>query len=364
MKKIALCLVLVMILTMTAACGNKENTTEPASKSETTEANSKEAAKNTKDTKVIEKLRVQFVPSRDPDEIVTATEPLKNLLKEQLAKRGFDVKDVEITVGTNYEATGEAMAAGTVDVGFIPGGTYCLYDDAAEVILTATRKGLSIESDDPKVWNEGKPTTMNGPQVTFYRALIIAGPSENGRKMAAKVNKGEKLSWEDLNSMNWSVMGSSSPAGYIYPYLYLQSNYGKGLTDLDHLVQSDSYGSSMARLASGQVDCLVCYADARVDYVDKWQSDFGRSASIWDETDVIGVTDKIYNDTISVSKNSEIMTDDLKAALVDAFIEIGNSEEGKEVIKIYNHDGYQKAKDSDYDTEREAQKLLKELKAQ
>lgn len=69
----------------------------------------------------------------------------------------------------------------------------------------------------------------------------------------------------------------------------------------------------------------------------------------------------IYNDTISVSKNSKIMNDDLKEALTQAFITIGNSEEGKEVISIYNHEGYQKAKDSDYDAERAAQKLIQEL---
>lgn len=117
-------------------------------------------------------------------------------------------------------------------------------------------------------------------------------------------------------------MGSSSSAGYIYPYLWLQKNYEKGLTDLPSIVQADSYPSSMARLASGQVDVMVGFADVRMDNAEKWQSEFNKTASIWDETNVIGVTDKIYNDTISVSKNSEIMTDDFKKALSDSFIEL------------------------------------------
>ena len=33
-------------------------------------------------------------------------------LKVALLEQGYDVKDINITVGTNYEATGEAMAAG------------------------------------------------------------------------------------------------------------------------------------------------------------------------------------------------------------------------------------------------------------
>ena len=80
--------------------------------------------------------------------------------------------------------------------------------------------------------------------------------------------------------------------------------------------------------------------------------------SIWEDTAVIGVTPAIYNDTISVSKT---MDEDLKAALSEAFINIGNTDEGKEVIAIYSHQGYQPAQDSDYDSEREAQQMIREL---
>ena len=129
-------------------------------------------------------------------------------------------------------------------------------------------------------------------------------------------------------------------------------------------MQSDSYASAFARLASGQVDVLVTYADARRDYAERWNTEFNREASIWEETNVIGVTAPIYNDTISVSKNSEIMDDDADRRPVrDAFINIGNTDEGKQVIAIYSHNGYQKAQSSDYDNERAAQKLIQELTA-
>ena len=250
-----------------------------------------------------------------------------------------------------------------IDVGLIPGGTYVLYDDGAEVILTATRNGLSKDSDNAKDWNDGQPTEASEKQAVSYRALIIAGPSDKGQELAAKVNGGEELTWEDLDSANWSIMGTSSPAGYIYPALWLQDHYGKGISDLSSAVQSDSYASAFARLASGQVDVLVTYADARRDYAERWNTEFNREASIWEETNVIGVTAPIYNDTISVSKNSEIMDDALIAALQNAFINIGNTDEGKQVIAIYSHNGYQKAQSSDYDNERAAQKLIQELTA-
>ena len=64
-----------------------------------------------------------------------------------------------------------------------------------------------------------------------------------------------------------------------------------------------------------------------------------------------------------MSKNSPIMDDDLIAALQDAFINIGNTDEGKQVIAIYSHNGYQTAQSSDYDNARAAQKLSQELTA-
>ena len=313
--------------------------------------------------KHIDTLKVAFVPSREPSEIITATEPLKELLTQELAKLGYEVGQVEITVGTTYEAVGEGLEAGTIDVGLIPGGTYVLYDDGCDVILTATRDGLSKDSDEAKDWNDGQPTEASDRQAVSYRALIIGGPSEKGQALLAKVNAGEELTWEDLNSANWSVMGTSSPAGYIYPALWLQARFSKGISDLASAVQSDSYASAFARLASGQVDVLVTYADARRDYAERWNSEFGRTASIWEETGVVGVTAPIYNDTISVSKNSDTLDEALIAALQDAFINIGNTEEGKAVIAIYSHNGYQKAVAADYDNERAAQKLIQELSA-
>lgn len=378
-KALSLLLAGVLCVGLLAGCGGQNSESQSSSTSSTnsttSSASSTDSSANSTDSststtassetsnKKIDTLRIAFVPSREPEEIITATEPLKQMLTDELATLGYDVGEVDITVGTSYEAVGEALAAGTADVGLIPGGTYVLYDDGCDVLLTATRDGLSIDSDNAKDWNDNAPTEPTTEQVTSYRALMIAGPSEKGKELAAKVNAGEALTWEDVSSANWSVANSSSPAGYIYPSLWLQENFDKNITDLPHAVQSDSYGSAFARLASGQVDILCTYADARRDYEDEWTTEYGMTNSIWDDTAVVGVTPAIYNDTISVSKTSPIMDDDFKQALGQAFINIGNTEEGKEVIAIYSHNGYQKAQSSDYDNERAAQKLIQELTA-
>ena len=363
-KTIAVLLALVFAFAAFTGCAQPA-AQEPAAEEPAAEAPAAEEApaeEAAPENIQLESLTLYFVPSREPDEIVTITEPLKELLKTEMANQGYDVGAVEIFVGTTYEAVGEALAAGTADIGFgMPGGTYVLYDDGADVILTSTRDGLSKDSDNAKDWNDGQPTLPSEEQAVSYRALMIAGPSEKGQAVAAKVNAGEELTWDDINGLNWSVMNSSSSAGYIYPALWMQERYGKGITDLANAVQSDSYGSAFARLASGQVDALMTYADARRDYEEKWTTEYARTASIWEETNVIGVTPGIYNDTITVSKTVPYMDDALKAALQEAFINIAATPEGQEVIAIYSHNGYQKAVSSEYDNERAAQELIQSL---
>ena len=307
-----------------------------------------------------DELVVYFVPSRDPAEIQKATKPLAEMLKAELSKLGYDFEKVRIEVGTSFEAVGEALSSGTAQVGFIPGGTYVLYDDGVDVALTATRFGLNHDSENPADWNTA-PTENTDDKVKYYRSLVIAGPSEKGQKLAAKINNGEKLTLDDIQGATWGVSSNTtSPAGYIYPSLWLQENFGISITDLKSKVALDNYATSLSQLASGQIDVMVTYADARLDYVDQWNSNFGRTASIWDETNVIGVTDGIYNDTISVTKDAS-MTSELKEAIQQAFINIGNTEEGQKIISIYSHKGYEIGNSSDYDAEREAQKLIKSM---
>lgn len=340
-RVIALCAVFMLTMLTLVGCGSSQTASEAGIPTD--------------------ELVVYFVPSRDPSEIKEATKPLSGLLKEELSKQGFDFEKVTIEVGTSFEAAGEALASGTAQVGFIPGGTYVLFSDEVEVALTATRDGLSHDSDNPADWNTA-PTTGTDKQVTYYRSLIIAGPSEKGQALADKVNSGQALTKEDIESVTWGVSSNTtSPAGYIYPCLWLEENYGMSITDLPSKVLLDNYATTLSQLASGQIDVMVTYADVRRDYESDWNTTFGRTDSIWDETNVIGVTEGIYNDTISVTKDPKVMNEELKAAIQEAFIAIGNTEEGKEIIAIYSHNGYEIGEDKNYDAERQAQELIQSM---
>ena len=322
----------------------------------------------------MDKLTLEFVPSQDAEVIITGTKNLPDLLKAEMANQGYDIGEVEITVGTNYNATGEAMGAGSIDIGWLPAGTYVLYSDEVDVILTSTRAGLSNDSENPADWNGDANKTVgdSNNQVGFYRALIYATPSAYGKELAAKVNAGEALTWDDLNKANWAVANNSSSAGYIYPTLWLMEHYdGKKLTDLEHVAFGIQYGDQFAQAAAEQVDIIVCYADGRRDYEAAWtlplgeadatgKAGMGRSDSIWNELNVIGVTPGIYNDTVAITKvKPEIYNDQFRTAIQDALINIINTDEGKAIFSVYSHEGYTKAVDSDYDATRLAQEAVR-----
>lgn len=314
---------------------------------------------NDKSSKNIDELTVFFVPSRDPKEIAAKTEPLKALITDQLKEEGYTIGNVKIEISPNYEAAGEALDAGKAHIGFIPASTYALYseDKNVDVILAASRDGLNKDSENAKDWNDAQPTLPVTDQVTFYRSLIYAGTSSKGRELAEIVNSGKKLSWDDLNGATWCHSNTTSSAGYVYPSLWLSENYdGKMIADLTNKVEVTGYPDTAARLATGQCDVGVGYADIRRDYEKNWTEEW-KKENIWTEVDVIGVTEGIMNDTISVS--NKLVDDEFKKALQKTFIEIAKTEDGKKAIEIYNHTGYKEVTDKDYDSSRKVLELLK-----
>jgi len=351
MKKLAIGLTLLSAFAL-AACG----TTETSAPEKTT-------------------LSIFFVPSRDNATLVKGISYLPKVLEAELEELGYELR-VSAFVGTSYEAVGEALDAGTADIGFIPGGTYAVYSDGENMLpaLTATRAGLNKDSANPKDWNDGLPTTGDSSrQVGYYRSIAIAGTSAKGRELAGKINAGQQITWEELQTVKVGVQGPTSSAGRIYPSLILKELYNKTLADLPsaNVIQVAGYGGAAAALASGQVDIAFGYADFRRDYSTQWTTTYERTASIWDETDVVFVTDGIYNDTITVSKST--VDDDLQEAISQAFINLVTStaplspvdttgvikfEVVKDIFQVYSHEGYVRAQDSDYDGARAANALV------
>lgn len=312
------------------------------------------------DSKHVKELKIAISPYQDADTMKTATEPLGKMIQDKMKEKGYTIDKVTMNVGTSYGAVGEALSSGSADMGFISGATYVTYDQDVDVLLTALRQGIDKDTEDLTAWNDGSKEAFTNNLVTYYRAAIVVGPSPKGQAILQKVKQGQQPTWEELNELTWAVMSPASASGYLYPSLYLKEHYGKKLSDLAHVVQSDSYTTSAARLASGQVDVLVAYSHIRANMADKWQTVFGGTDTIWNQTGVIGVTGKIYNDTVSVSKTSPVMQDEgFRKALGESLIEIGKTEEGIKVLKTLGHKGYDWAQSESYDGERAVQKELK-----
>lgn len=336
----------------------------------------------TVDDKTIDTLTISFVPSKDADVILTAAEPLKELLKAKLAEKGFTVNNVEISVGTDYSASGEGMISGSIDIGFLPASTYVLYHpDGANLLVEALRYGIAGEDGkviDPSEgiapWNAGKTQNAEG-MVTGYASLIYVNiASEKGADLYEKAQAGT-LTWEDVDSATWYVCSSTSSAGYVYPSLWLNNNFGEGVgstkktvADLSNVIPDGSYANMMNALLTNQVDVTVGYADVRKDaastenfeaaYADEIAA--GTYDNVWDIIKVIAVSDYIMNDTICVSDQSvdPKMTPEFVTALQEAFLELGQTEEGLACVQPYAHMGYQVGQDSDYDSTRAANALF------
>ena len=148
--------------------------------------------------------------------------------------------------------------------------------------------------------------------------------------------------------------------------MWLMNNYdGKKITDLSSVVTL-GYADAFAQAAAEQVDIITCYADGRRDYEAAWnipsdsadetgKAGMGREDSIWNELNVIGVTDGIYNDTVAVTTaNPAVYNPEFINALQTALINIINTEEGAAIFSVYSHAGYALATDADYDGARAA----------
>ncbi|MDR2977774.1 MAG: PhnD/SsuA/transferrin family substrate-binding protein [Streptococcaceae bacterium] len=309
--------------------------------------------------KKVKELKISFIPSKNPSDITTATKGLDSLLIKELKKQGYSVSKVSVSTGTDYNAVGKALSAGTVDVGWgVSGGTYAAYSKGASAILTATRKGLNNDdlkntknATSPKYWNDHKPTRPTNEEVTSYRGLIIAGNSEVGKKMAEYVNEGKKIPLDLIKKAKWGLSSTTSAAGYLYPSEWLTKNYKISIRDLPNTVTGLDYGTATSDLASGTVDVIAGYADLRQDFEKAWTTTNHATDTIWNQTNVIGVTDEIYNDAVLVSKNSANIKKypGLKKALQKAIINLSKTEKGKSIIKVYSHDGYKKSKASNYE---------------
>lgn len=320
-RKLGTILLMALAILLLAACSSDKTEDSNNSSGSTDNEKSSKAAENSKDP---DKLTIGFVPSQNAETLEAKAKPLADLLQKEL---GIDI-DVKVT--TDYNGVVEAMGAKQLDLGFLPPTDYVLAHEKgyADVLLQALRYGV-----DPK---DGSNTDE---LVDYYYSAILTKKDSGIKDL--KDLKGKKIGWQ----------GPTSSAGYVWAAVEMKDEGIDAQKDVSG-TQLQGHDKAVAAVMNGDVDAAAVFVDAR-NIVKNDMPD------VFEKTEYVYTTEKIPNDTISVRPD---MSDEWKEKIADAFVKIGEDEEGKKIIEaIYSHVGYTKSDDKKFDVVREYSDKVQEI---
>jgi phosphonate transport system substrate-binding protein len=244
---------------------------------------------------------MQFVPSGDTQQIIAGGEQLAGMLKD---KTGLEFK---VGVGTNFATVREAMGAGQVQIGWLNTFNYVLAHEkyGVEVALATVRFGTS----------------------TYTGQIIVR--ADSGITTLQDL-KGKTMCWVDVNSTS----------GYIIPRIMLKANGIDPDKDFSKTVEAGSHNNVVIAVYNGECDAGATFSDARssveTDYPD-----------VKTKVVVLATTTDIPNDGVDFTKD---FPQDLRTKIVNALLEIAQTEDGQAALKtIYSIDGLQAVDDTFYD---------------
>ena len=295
MKRLKFLVIYLVITIIVSGCSNIDNVKHP------------------KEAYTPKSLTVGFIPSQNAQILNAKVKPLQQLLSDELEV------PVKVHIATNYNTMVEGLKSKKIDIAFISPVSYTLAHDAHAADVLLKSKGYLVD-------NKGNQTHH---LVDYYRSQIVVRKDSNINHL--KDLKDKKIALQDVESTS----------GYIYPLATLME---KGIKKSDIQIQQvKGHDQGLIALLNHDVEAVATYQDARAD-LKKDDPD------IYQETKVIYRTKKIPNDTISVRND---MSSKWKKKINRAFIDISHTKKGKHIISdIYGHQGYEKAKDSDFDTVR------------
>lgn len=242
-----------------------------------------------------------FVPSGDTPEIIESADIMADLLSE---KTGYVING---EVATSYSVVIEAMGTGKAHMGTL--GTF-------HYILAHEKFGVDCALVSVRY---GSP---------YYKGQIIAGV-DTGIKTLEDI-KGKTVCWVD----------PVSASGYIIPRIILKAAGIDLDTDLVQQIEAGSHDAVALSVYNGDCDCGAIYVDAR-DIIEEDYPD------VKEKTKVINESPEIPNDGLQFIKD---FPSDMRENIVNAFLEIMETEEGVEAIgKAYGWAAVIEKDDSFYD---------------
>ncbi len=258
-------------------------------------------------------ITMVFVPSVNAEQLAVSADELAKLLEKQT---GYKVKG---SVGTSYNAVVEAMGAGRVDIGWLNPFGYVLAHDkyGVEPLLISLRRGSRS-----------------------YFGVIIT-------RKDSGIN-----SIKDLKGKRFAFVDSLSTSGTIYPKLAMMAAGIDPKKDLGQTIFAMGHDKVVIAVYQKQVDAGAIYGGCGSDARARVE---GTLPDVMQQTKIIGHTDPIPNDNISVRKD---LPADVKEKLKTALLKISTTDTGRRILENYDIDGLAPVKDSDYDSIRKAAQAL------
>ena len=138
-------------------------------------------------------------------------------LRQELADRGWAVEDITLSVAPTAAASGKALDDSTADLAILPASQYFTYSDDVDLLMTATKPGVSVNSLNAADWNgSAEHPTYTDEDCPYSRTLICATNSETGRALAQSAKNGT-LTWEELSAAKWMYAKASSSSDFFLP---------------------------------------------------------------------------------------------------------------------------------------------------
>lgn len=290
-----------------------------------------------------DQLVLTLTPSQEQQQLIETAEPLAQMLEERL-----DV-DIEPFVPTDYAGVIVALESGQAHIagGLGPRQMVQAEEQAsAELILQSERFGDVIYVTQ---WFTNAPDTYCADEpVDVDGYLFCNGVSEASGPGDGPIGT-DALSAVEGTQVAFVDQGSTS--GYGVPALQLSE---AGIDPVDGIEGTFAGGHDNSVLAvyNGDAEVGVSYNDARADVVDQ-------AEDVGQEVVVFGWSSPIPNDGFAVNGD---LPDDLREAIVDAFIDITESEEGVELLQeLYNIDDLIRVDSGAYDVIRQLEAELGDL---
>ncbi|MBG6147216.1 phosphonate transport system substrate-binding protein [Labrenzia sp. EL_208] len=260
-------------------------------------------------------LRFSMIPTEETTQELALYEPMVNQLKAATGK------NIEFYLPTSYASVVEAMLGGFVDIGMHGPYSYVIAqekDPSLQVFATYAKHKGHFQEEGPG-----------------YKAVLVSR-SDSGI---------EKI--EDIEGKVVGLTDPASTSGNLLPRVSFTKVIGQDLEDhFSRVVYTGGHDLSAIAVLEGQVD-IAFVATHRLDNV------IDRGLAKMEDYNLIWSSPVIPQDPFVVSGQ---LCDELVGQITEAFLTLGDNEEGQEYLKNVNASRFVAMSDDDYN-------IIRDLKA-